>query len=131
MVRVIVGVVPSYTMDSPNTLKLLQAAREFRDRVLLIIRHMPRHAAPGFKAQLAEAVRSVSANIAEGMGRGTPADQLRFLYMANGSLEEAQEGLREGVNSDLIPKKEFYREWNRSVVISKMLAPLIEQREQP
>ena len=116
-------------MQDPDGLKVIQAAREFRDRVLLLVRNLPREAAPGLKAQLAEAVRSVSTNIAEGLGRGTPADQLRFLWMANGSLEEAQEHLRECVNTGLIAKKVFYPEWNRSVVISKMLAPLIVHRK--
>ncbi|HKW46632.1 MAG TPA: four helix bundle protein [Gemmatimonadaceae bacterium] len=116
-------------MPERDGLKVLQAAREFRDRVLLLVRRMPRLASSDLKAQLADAVRSVASNISEGLGRGTPADQVRFLWMANGSLEEAQEGLRECINSALISKKEFYREWNRSVVISKMLAGLISQRK--
>ena len=94
-----------------------------------MVRQLPRHANPGLKTQLANAVRSVSSNIAEGVGRGTRAEELRFFRMANGSLEEVQEGLRECVNTGLIPRKVFYREWNRSVVISKMLRALIAQRE--
>ena len=118
-----------FGMADDDGLKVLQAAREFRDRVLMLVGRLPRGAAPGLKSQLARAARSVSANISEGFGRGTRPDELYFLRMANGSLEEAQEGLRECINTGLISRKVFYREWNLSLVISKMLAPLIAQRE--
>ena len=49
--------------------------------------------------------------------------------MANGSLEEAQEELRECINAKLIERKIFYREWNRSVVIGKMLDRHIAKHE--
>ena len=116
-------------MGKKDRLKVQQAAREFRDRVLEVVRGFPRGISLGLGVQLAEAARSVSSNIAEGLGRGTIPDQLHFLRMANGSLEEAQDQLREAVNARLIERKEFYREWNRSVVISKMLVALIAERE--
>ena len=49
--------------------------------------------------------------------------------MANGSLEESQEYLRECINLHLIDPKVFYRLWNLSVVTSRMLLSLIEKLE--
>jgi four helix bundle protein len=109
--------------------KLLQAASEFRDSIIELVKHLPKNAPPDLRAQLVKAARSVAANIAEGFGRGTEADTLRFFRIANGSLEEAQEGLRECINAELIPRRRFYKEWNRSVVIAKMLAPHIREAE--
>jgi four helix bundle protein len=109
-------------------LKVLQAAREFRDRVLVILTQLPTRDTLGLRSQLADAVRSVSSNISEGLGRGTRAEELQFFRVANGSLEEAQEGLRELVNTGLISRKAFYNLWNLSVAISKMLSRLISKR---
>jgi len=43
--------------------------------------------------QLVRAADSIGANIAEGLGRGTLADQRRFFRIANGSLKETEHWL--------------------------------------
>jgi hypothetical protein len=45
--------------------------------------------------------------------------------MANGSLEESQNSLRECINTRLIDRKTPYRSWNLSIAIGRMLAALI------
>lgn len=116
-------------MKEDDRLKVLQASREFRDRVLAVLTHLPKRETLGLRSQLADAARSVSSNISEALGRGTRAEELQFFRLANGSLEEAPEGLRELVNTGLISRQTFSRLWNLSVAISKMLSKLISKRE--
>jgi four helix bundle protein len=48
---------------------------------------------------------SIGANIAEGSGRGTDKDYVRFLKIARGSLYETRHWLRRAVKRDLLNKE--------------------------
>ncbi len=49
---------------------------------------------PGYlKSQLLRASSSIALNLAEGSGKPTPKDQLRFYFIALGSLRESQAAL--------------------------------------
>jgi four helix bundle protein len=116
-------------MGESDGFRLLQAAREFAEQVAIMTRGLPSRAPAKLRGQLADSAGSVSRNIAEGNGRGTTPDEIRFFRYACGSLEEAQNDLRVCVNTSLIDRRTFYRLWNRSVTIRKMLIALIEKRE--
>lgn len=55
-----------------------------------ITKKFPRHELYGLTSQLRRAAVSVAANIAEGSGRRTLRDYIRFLYHSKGSLTEVE-----------------------------------------
>jgi four helix bundle protein len=116
-------------MSGSDPLRVIQAAREFGLQVLDVVGKLPRRAPSGLRSQLAESAQAVGSILAEGFGRGTTAEKIHYSRMANGSLEESQEYLRECINLHLIDRKVFYRLWNLSVVTSRMLLSLIAKLE--
>jgi four helix bundle protein len=56
--------------------------------------------------QLVKAADSIGANIAEGVGRGSYADNKRFAKIARGSLNETKHWLRRAYRRRLISAKE-------------------------
>ena len=67
-----------------------QRAMELAKAVYLATQHFPKVEQFGLTNQLRRAVVSVASNIAEGNGRGSTQDYVRFLHIARGSLFEAQ-----------------------------------------
>lgn len=77
-------------MRDHRNLRAFQLADEL---ALLVYREtsgFPKEEMFGLTSQVRRAAVSVASNIAEGCGRSTDADFLRFLDMANGSLRELQ-----------------------------------------
>ena len=76
-----------------------QLAFELKSQVITLLQSGPASKDFRFRDQLADAARSVPANIAEGFGRFNPAEIARFVDIARGSLDEMENHLRDGVDS--------------------------------
>ena len=113
-------------MDEDDPLRVLDAARKFGLLVTEMTQRLPRRAPSRLRGQLSEAAQAVSGLLAEGFGRRTNGEKIRYSLMANGSLEESQDYLRKCVNLHLIDRKEFFRLWNLSVAVSRMILSLVE-----
>jgi len=71
-------------------IKAWQKADDLAVEVYDKTKSFPRHQLYSLTNQMQRAAVSVAANIAEGSGRGTIADFIRFLYIAKGSLAELE-----------------------------------------
>lgn len=114
-------------MKNADPLRVLQAARQYSELVIEVSARLPARGPAKLRAQHVDAARAVSGSISEGFGRGTDAEKIHYSVMANGSLEESQDYLRKYMNARLIDRKTFFKLWNLSVAISRMLASLITE----
>ncbi|MCK8816014.1 four helix bundle protein [Natroniella sulfidigena] len=76
------------TRDYFEKLKVWQKSHELVLEVYETIDSFPKSERFGLIDQIKRAVTSIPNNIAEGTGRNTSKELLRFLYVARGSLEE-------------------------------------------
>ena len=114
-------------MGRADGLRVYHAALELQGQVNKMTREL-RRVPSDFKSQLQDAARSVPACIAEGFGRGTPKEELHYLRMARGSLDEVRHDLRTCVSERYITEKRFYPLWNLAKVIRRMITNLMRQR---
>jgi four helix bundle protein len=56
---------------------------------------------------LADDLRAVGANLAEGLGRSSPADQQRFMLFARGSVYETQHWIERAFKRSLLTDDAF------------------------
>ena len=108
-----------------------QLASTLRKRVVEITRRPDVRRDLRFCDQLRSAVASIPANIAEGFGRNTRLEFIRFLRYARGSAFEAREWLRDGKERGHLSEEEFDELWallDRSTgALTRLLESLIEQ----
>lgn len=77
-------------MRDHRNLRAFQLADELAFLVYKETKGFPKEEMFGLTSQIRRAAVSVASNIAEGCGRSSDVDFLRFLDMANGSLRELQ-----------------------------------------
>ncbi len=75
---------------SYEDLRVWRAGIDFAEAVYITTRDFPGEERFGLTSQLRRAAVSIPSNIAEGWGRGSKLDYLRFLRIARGSLFEVQ-----------------------------------------
>jgi four helix bundle protein len=97
-------------------LRVYQRAEELSDMVWNIATEWEPFAKNTIGTQLVRAADSIGANIAEGYGRGSFADNKRFVRIARGSLYEVRHFLRRADKRDLVPAE-----------AKKQLQPLIKE----
>lgn len=108
----------------PTPLRVLEAARAFRDEVDSFLDNPQSRAL--YANQLRESAQSIVANIREGLGRRTVPDRNRFLNYAITSAEESDEHLHGNWRGKRISERRYFAFRNRSVVVVKMLTRLMK-----
>lgn len=83
-----------------------------------------------FRDQVSRSALSIASNIAEGYGRDSAKDRVRFLHIAKGSCSEAWTQYLIGIEAGLIEQHEGHRLATETIGISKMIYGLIRHLEQ-
>ncbi len=92
-------------MHQFKELKIWQKSRELAKSVYQESQKFPSDEIYGLTSQIRRAVISVSANIAEGTGRGTEKEFARFLNIANGSAYELESLLLICLDLNYLPQE--------------------------
>ena len=80
----------------------------------------------GLRDQIRRACISVMANIAEGLGRGSKAEFVRFLRIAHGSALEIQSHLYMAADLGYLDTREFEDLHNRATRVAHMIGGFID-----
>ena len=99
-----------------ENLRVYQLSEKLADRIWDLVMGWDFFAKDTVGKQLVRAADSVSANIAEGDGRGSYADNRRFVRTARGSLNETKHFLRRAYRRKLLKEAEV-----------KALKPLVDE----
>jgi four helix bundle protein len=92
---------------SHHDLKVWQLGMDIAEQVYAITKAFPREELYGLTSQLRRAASSISANIAEGNGRASTREYLRYLSIAVGSTCEVETFLLLAVRLQYIVAKEL------------------------
>ena len=109
-------------MQDFRKIRAWQANRELTVLIYRISARFPKEERYGMTAQIRSATISIGANIAEGCGRGSNADMLRFFQIAFGSAVEVLHYLITAVDLGMITGAEFQELESRLQSVRRMLA---------
>lgn len=77
--------------------------------VYVVSSHFPKTETYGLVSQIRRAAVSIPSNIAEGQGRNSDGDFVRFMAIANGSLREVETQLFLGVQLNFVEESQIRR----------------------
>lgn len=95
---------PGYSFED---LELYKAAREYRKRIFCLIKKLPAHERYNLESQMRRAATSITNNIAEGHGRYHYQENIQFLRISRGSLEEILDDLNVCLDERYFPEAEI------------------------
>ena len=126
---------PAWSMESSAEgapYRQLKAWAESRDLAVLIYKLCVRRAKTidrGLADQIRRAAISIPSNIAEGNGRGTNRDSLRFLYIARGSLCELESQIDVCQRAGLIEIEDSRNIADQMALVGRLIGGLITYRK--
>lgn len=118
-------------MQDFRKLRVWQAARELTVIVYRVTAAFPPTERYGLVAQMRTAAVSIGANIAEGCGRGSRADTLRFLQIAFASAVELLHHLIISLDLGFLTSNEFDDLERRLDPVRRMLTSLMARLRSP
>ena len=119
----------SSTIESYRDLQVWQRGVDLTERIYQATQPFPPDERFGLVAQLRRAAVSIPSNIAEGWGRISTAEFIRFLSIAHGSLTEVETQIIVSRRLGFIDESVKRRILDETTVERKMLRALIRSLE--
>ena len=116
-------------LKSFKELKVWQKSYKLCLKVYKITKKFPKTEVYSFTSQMRRAALSITCNIAEGYGRKTTPDYLRFLYMSYGSICELETQTLLAGDLEYIETKSLYELQGDLGEVERMLKALIKSIE--
>ena len=104
-----------------------QKAIHFVTQVYKVVKGFPQEELYGLTSQIKRAAVSIPSNIAEGYGRKSTKDYIRFLQIAMGSIFEIQTQLEISKNLEFVSESSFGELYEYSREIERMLSSMINK----
>jgi len=114
-------------MKDYRDLMVWQKAMRLVSEIYRHTKSFPEDERYGLTSQLRRSSVSLPSNMAEGYGRNTTQDYVRFLRIANGSLFELQTQLEIARNLEFLSDEHFSELFEKSREIERMLSSLIRK----
>jgi len=108
-------------------LMVWQKAMVLVTEIYKVTKSFPRREDYGLTSQLRRCAVSIPSNIAEGYGRNSRNEYIRFLQIASGSLYELQTQLEIAANLGYLKKDEFELLYESTREVERMLSVLIRR----
>jgi len=90
-------------------LEVYKTAREFRIAMYRVAKTLPDFEKFGLASQMRRAALSVTNNLAEGHGRFHFLDQIKFVLISRGSLEELMDDMNVCLDEDYLPSAQIQK----------------------
>ena len=114
-------------MQDFRQLKVWQKAHGLNLKVYAATAAFPKSEMFGLTSQIRRAGVSITANLAEGCGRGTDADFARFTFMAMGSACELESHLELAKDLQFLSSADYRATLDNLIEVKRMLSALISK----
>lgn len=114
-------------MKTFRDLIVWQKAMSFVTEIYSITKTFPQEEQFGLSSQIRRSAVSVPSNVAEGYGRHSTQDYIRFLRIGISSLFELQTQLDISHNLHYLDDNRYYKLYEKSREIERMLSSLINK----
>ena len=112
-------------MKTYRDLMVWQKAMQMVTDIYQLTGDFPKNELYGLTSQIRRCAISIPSNIAEGYGRNSTDDYLRFLNISRASLYELQTQLEISFNLNFLVKADFEKIYELTREIERMLSSLI------
>lgn len=118
-------------MQNYTDLNVWQKSMDLVEEVYTLVKRLPKEEMYALSSQLRRAAVSIPSNIAEGNGRSSKKEYLRFLLISRGSTFEVETQLLICVKVEYLIEEEIERAMTLCSEVKKMLNGLIRNLSAP